>query len=79
MFNSPIDWCPTCKQWLALDEDCPGGPVKSDCPLAASRTATAALIRRLDHPASLPSRKHASSHSNTTFEPAAVTRSSFPS
>ncbi|MCD6041365.1 MAG: hypothetical protein K0R40_968 [Burkholderiales bacterium] len=79
MFNSPIDWCPECKQWLALDEECPGGPAKSDCPLAAARAATASLMRRLDHPASLPSRKYASSNSNTTFPSGRVSRSSFPS
>lgn len=63
MFNSPIDWCPECKQWLALDEECPGGPAKSACPLAAARAGAAALALQLDHPASLPSRKHASSTS----------------
>ena len=79
MFNSPIDWCPTCKQWLALDEECPGRPAKIDCPLAAARAGVAALMLRLDHSASLPSRKHASSNSNTTRASGAVSRSSFPS
>jgi hypothetical protein len=79
MFNSPIDWCPVCQQWLALDEECPGGPAKTDCPLAAARAGVAALMLQLDHLASLPSRKHASSNSNTTFASGAVSRSSFPS
>jgi hypothetical protein len=78
MFNSPIDWCPACGQWLALDEDC-CGPAKGDCPLAGARAGAAAALRELDHRASLPSRKHASSNSNTTFPSGRVSRSSFPS
>lgn len=79
MFNSPIDWCPVCRQWLALDEECGRGQARTDCPLAAARSGSAALRLRLDHSASLPSRKHASSNSNTTRAPGATSRSSFPS
>jgi hypothetical protein len=79
MFNSPIDWCPVCRQWLPLDEECRRRSAKSDCPLAAARAGTAALMLQLDHAASLPSRKHASSNSNTTFASGLVSRPSFPS
>ena len=61
MFNSPVDWCPVCRQWLALDEECPRGHAESRCPLSAARSGTSALMLKLDH-AARPSRKHASSN-----------------
>ena len=83
MFNSPIDWCPVCKQWLALDEECPHGRAKNDCPLSAARAATAALMLRLDrsstrqtHLSSPTSSKQASANTNTTRASAASGRSS---
>jgi hypothetical protein len=49
MFNSPIDWCAVCRQWLPLDEECRRGLAESACPLAAARAGTAALmLRRAD-------------------------------
>jgi hypothetical protein len=42
MFNSPIDWCPVCRKWVALDEPCPQGALTRACRIERARHAVPA-------------------------------------
>ena len=42
MYDSPIDWCVECKQWVALDEECRKRATSPTCPLAEALAKAAA-------------------------------------
>jgi hypothetical protein len=42
MYDSPIDWCMECKQWVALDEECRKRATSPTCPLAEALAKAAA-------------------------------------
>ena len=54
MYNSPIDWCPACRQWVALDNGCPSAEPGRQCRVAAARRQALAPRPRPPAPPVVP-------------------------